>query len=121
MSCRLSSAGAVPEQEREVVHLARLAALDDQADPGPRPLSQEVVLHRRDREQRGDRRPGPVVPAVGEDDDVVPVGYRLARRRAQLLQAEPQPFAVALLARATGLAGVGDVEQRRQGDGLEAV
>ena len=53
----VDGAGAVAEQQREVVHLARLAALEHQADARARPLAQQVVLHRRDRQQRRDRRP----------------------------------------------------------------
>src|SRR4030095_16271236 len=48
----LAPAVALAEQQREVVPLARLAALDDEADARPRSLAEQVVLHRRDRQQR---------------------------------------------------------------------
>ena len=39
--------GAVADEEGEVVHLAGVAALDDEADAGPLLLAYEVVVHRR--------------------------------------------------------------------------
>ena len=71
----LIAAGAVTEQQREVVHLARLARLDHETHPRARLLAHEVVVHRGGHEQRRDRRALGVGVAVGEDDEV-----RAARR-----------------------------------------
>ena len=78
--------GAVADQQREVVHLARLARLEHQAAAGARPLADEVVLHGRDRQQRRDGGVLGVVAAVGEDDDVVPLGEALRDPPAQVLE-----------------------------------
>jgi hypothetical protein len=51
---RVHRARPVAHQEREVVHLAGFSALDDQAATGPRALADQVVMDRRNGEQRGD-------------------------------------------------------------------
>jgi hypothetical protein len=103
-------AGAVAHQQREVVDLARLARLQHQPDPGAGALGQEVVLHRRHRQQGGDGRVLLVVAAVGEDDDVVPLGDGLGAAVAEVLDRLAQAGAA-----------VAGLEQHGQGDGLEAV
>ncbi len=88
-------ARAVADQRREVVHLARLARLDDDAGAQARALAHEVVVHGGDREQRRDRRAARAELAVGEDDDVDAFGDRLARLAADALErlahARPAP------------------------------
>ena len=74
---RVDGRRAVADQRREVVHLARLAGLEHEAGPQARPLADEVVVDRRDRQQRRDRRAGRADAAVGEHDDVRAVGDRL--------------------------------------------
>ena len=54
---------AVAGEAAEMMHLARLAGLDDEADRGAQALADQVVVHGRRREQRGDRRCGPGRPA----------------------------------------------------------
>ena len=54
--------GAVAGEAGEMVHLARLAGLDDEPDRGAQALADQVVVHRRGREQRRDR------DAVGADE-----------------------------------------------------
>ena len=71
----IDGAGAVADQQGEVMHLARLAALEDQADLGARAFADQVMMHAGDRQQRRDRRVVAVDAAVGQDDEVV------ARRR----------------------------------------
>ena len=41
----------VADEEGEVVHLAGIPALDDEADPGALLLPHEVVVHRRGEQQ----------------------------------------------------------------------
>ena len=53
---RVHRRGAVAEQQREVVHLARLGGLDHQARLHADAVADEVLLHRGEREQRRDRR-----------------------------------------------------------------
>ena len=77
---RVHRARAVGDEEREVVDLARLARLEDEPDAGARPLVDQVVVDRREGEERGDRRVLGVVAAVGEDDEVEPLRDRPARR-----------------------------------------
>ena len=82
----LIATGAVADQRREVVDLARLAGLEHEPGLQARALAHEVVVHARDREQRRDRRPLGADRAVGEDQDVDAVGERLVGLRARALQ-----------------------------------
>jgi hypothetical protein len=49
-------AAAVADQQREMVDLARLAGLEDEADAGAQALADEVVVQPGDRQEGGDRR-----------------------------------------------------------------
>ena len=62
--------GAVPDQQRHVVHLAGVTGLHDQPDLGAGLLAHQVVVHRAGEQQRGDRRQVLVGVAVGQHDDV---------------------------------------------------
>ena len=62
--------GAVPDEERHVVHLAGVARLDDEPHLGPVLLADEMVVHRRGQQQRRDGRPVDGRVAVREDDQV---------------------------------------------------
>ena len=55
-----------------MLHLARLARLDDEADLRARPLADQVVVHGGGREQARDGRVARVGAAVGQDEDRVP-------------------------------------------------
>ena len=66
----LIAAGAVADQRRHVVDVARLAGLDHQTGAQARAGAHEVVVDRGDRQQRRHRHPlGPEV-AVRQDQDV---------------------------------------------------
>ncbi len=71
---RVDGAGAVAEQERHVVHLASVAALDDETHLRTRLLADEVVVHGRGEQQRRDWRVDLVAVAVRKDDDAGAVG-----------------------------------------------
>ena len=62
---------AVAGEQREVVHLARRAGLDHEPRAGAQALADEVLMHRRGREQRGNRQQIGRHLAVGHDQDVV--------------------------------------------------
>ena len=47
--------GAVAGEHGEVMHLARRAGLDDQAGGRAQAFAHQVLVHRREREQRRDR------------------------------------------------------------------
>jgi hypothetical protein len=64
---RVDRAGAVAEQQAEVVHLAGLAGLDDQAALGAHAAADEVVVDARGRQQRRDGGVVAVDAAVAED------------------------------------------------------
>ena len=53
---RVDRGRAVADEQRDVVHLADVAGLDDQADLGAGLLADQVVVHRRGEQQRRDRR-----------------------------------------------------------------
>ena len=78
---------AVPDQERDVVHLADVAGLDQQADLGAGLLADQVVVDRAGEQQRRDRRQlGGGVP-VGEHDDAGAAGDRRGHLGADLVDA----------------------------------
>ena len=109
-------AGAVAEQQREVMHLARFAGLDDEPDARARLLAHEVVVHRGGDQQRGNRRVLGVGVTVGEDDEVRAVGDRLAHLRAHVVDRHAQAFA-AVGDRVVAVHG----ERREPGDRVVAV
>ena len=49
-------AAAVADEQREMVHLAGLAGLEDQADAGAQALADQVVVQAGDRQQGGHGR-----------------------------------------------------------------
>ena len=102
----VDGARAIADQGREVVHLTRLARLEDDARPQARALDHEMVVDGGDREQRGNRHPAGPDRAVGEDDDVDARRDRLVRFAADPLD-RPAHAGCALLG------GPGDVERQR--------
>ena len=82
--------GAVARQTREVMHLARLAGFDHQADRGAQPLAGEMMMHRRAGEQRGDRDAVGRRLAVGENYYVAAGAHRFFGALAQFIDA-PSP------------------------------
>ena len=53
-----------------MMHLARLAGLDDEADRGPQALADQVMVDAGGRQQRRNRHAVGADHAVGQDDDV---------------------------------------------------
>ena len=70
---RVDRGRAEAEQQRHVVDLAGVAALDHQRGLGALPGGDEVVVHRRGQQQRRDRRQAVVGVAVGEHQDALAV------------------------------------------------
>ena len=97
--------GAIAGEAGEMMHLARLAGLDDEADRGAQALADQVMMHGRGREQRRDRDAVRPDHAVGEDDDVVARRCTAASARSQ-----SAPQRVLHAARAV-LDVIGDVER----------
>src|SRR5204862_8100646 len=75
--------GAVAAEKRKVVHLARAAGLDDQAARRAQALADQVLVDRRESEQRGDRHALAVHLAVGNDDDRVARAHRVLGLRRE--------------------------------------
>ena len=93
---RVDGGGAVADEQRDVVHLADVAGLDEQPDLGPGLLPDEVVVDRAREQQRRDRRELRGRVAVGEHDEVRAVrdGRARPRRRsprAAAASASPPP------------------------------
>ena len=63
-------AGAIADQRRKVVHLPRLRGLDDQRHARSLLRADQMFLHRRYRQQRGDRHMVLIHAAIREDHDV---------------------------------------------------
>ena len=66
------------------MHLARLAGLDDQAGLRAQALADQVVVHRRGRQQRRDRHALGRHGAVGQDQDVAGRPARSRSPRQQM-------------------------------------
>ncbi len=84
---------AVADEEGEVVHLARLAALEHEAHARARALADQVVVDAGHRQEGGDGRVLGVHPAVREHDDVGAGGHCRARTAADVVHGpfEPRP------------------------------
>ena len=90
---RVDRGRAEADQRGHVVHLAGVAGLDDQADLGAGALPDQVVVHRRDSQQRRDRRQLLVGLAVGQHDDPRAVGDRRRRLAADVVERRLEPGA----------------------------
>ena len=97
---------AVADQQAVLVHLARLAGLDHEADAGAAVGAHEVVVHAAGGEQRADRHPLGSRGAVGEHEQAVPVVDGLRGLRFQARQRLAQP-------RLTGASRERDVQSPR--------
>jgi hypothetical protein len=95
--------GPEAEEAGEVVHLARLAGLDDETAPRAQALADEVVVHRGDGEQRRDRGVVGVDRAVGEDDHLVSVEHVLLGLPPQAVEGPLHPAGLGLEADREGL------------------
>ena len=99
--------------------LAGVAGLDHQAHLGAGLLAHQVVVDGRGEQQRRDGRPLLGGVAVGEHDDVGPVGDGLGYPAADVRQG-PRQRGPAGLGRRPGLAGLAHLEQAVDGERLEA-
>ena len=84
---RVDGGCAVPDQRRDVMDLAHIACLDDEAALHARLLADEVVVHGGQHEQRRDGREVLVGVAVGEHDELRAVLDGLVDLLAHLLEA----------------------------------
>ena len=82
----VDGAGAVADQRRDVVDLARLAGLDRESGPGPVPGAHQVLVHGRGGEQRRDRGVVRVERSVRQHDDVGAGADRRGRVVAEALE-----------------------------------
>ena len=82
--------GAEADQHRHVVDLAGVAGLDDQSDLRTGALPNQVVVDRRDGQQRRDRRQVLVGLAVGDHQDAGAVLDRLRRRVPDVVERTAQ-------------------------------
>ena len=87
---------AVPDQERDVVHLAHVAGLEDQTDLGPGLLAHQVVVDGAGEQQRRDRRQLGGAVAVREHDHARSVGDGLGDLVADLVETARHRGAAAL-------------------------
>ena len=90
---RVDGAGAVTDEQRHVVHLARLAGLDHQPGLDARAFAHQVMVHAGGGEQRRDRRVRRVDAAVGKNQEGRALADRRARLPAQLVHGARQPRA----------------------------
>ena len=94
--------GAVAGEAAEVMHLARLAGFDDEADRRAQALADEVMMHRRAGEQRRHRNVLGAGAPIRQDDDVDAFAHRGLGARAQGFERVLEPRG-ALLGRPGGV------------------
>ena len=90
-----------------MMHLARVAGLDDEADRGAQALADQVMVDAGGGEQRRDRHAVRADHAVGQDDDVV------CRRARPPRRARTAASSAAAMPSAPLLDRIGDVERLR--------
>ena len=73
---RVDRLGAVAGEQAEIVDLARLAGLHHQADLGAQPLADQMMVHRRRRQQRRDGDVVRIHPAIRENQNVVTLAHQ---------------------------------------------
>ncbi|MGY4363262.1 hypothetical protein ACVW0J_009755 [Bradyrhizobium sp. i1.7.7] len=78
--------GAVAGQAGEVMHFARLAGFDDEADRGAQSDADQMMMHGGAGQQCRDRHPVAADHAVGQDDDVDALADGGFRTRAKLVE-----------------------------------
>ena len=77
---------AVTSKAREVMHFARLAGFDHEADRGAQTGADQVMMHGSGRQQRRNRDAIRARSAVRQDDDVDAFAHRSFRAAAQFFQ-----------------------------------
>ena len=86
----IDGAGAVADEQGEVHHLARLAALDDERDLGAGLLLDQAIVHGGHGQQAGNGRVGGIDAAVGEDQQRVAGVDGVRGAGAQVVERVPQ-------------------------------
>ena len=86
-------ARTVADEQRHVVHLARIAGFEDERAPRAHALAHQVVVHAGRREQAGNRRQIRAHAAVRQDQDrVTGVDRFLAcARSSSIARSRPAP------------------------------
>ena len=116
---RVDGLSAVPDEQGQMGHLPRLAALHDQAHAGPGALAEEVVMHRCGRQERRDRRVAGVSAAIAEDQDSAARGNGLGCQPADAVETIVEAVDAAISMedggdRLRGELALGDVADRGQ-------
>ena len=112
---RIDGAGAVTDQQGEVHHLARLAALDNERDLGAGLFSYQAIMHGGHRQQAGNRRIGCIDAAVGENQQRVAGIDRVRRASAEIVERVLQPGLAVRGAKERGQRGGQQVARTRRG------
>ena len=71
---RIDRAAAVANQEREMMHFARLAGFENETDARARALADHMMMEARCGEHRRDRGAILIDPAIGKDDYIHAIG-----------------------------------------------
>ena len=82
----MDGVGTVAQQGAEIVHPARLAAVDDDAAPGAQARAQQVMMQPRHRQQNRQRNARRTECAVVEQQDLASVRQRSRGRDADVVQ-----------------------------------
>ena len=91
---RVHRAGAVAEQQRAVMHFARVAGLDDQRAARARAFAHQMMVHAGRGEQARNRRADAIGVAIRQDQDRVAGVDRIAGASLQVLHRALEAVAV---------------------------
>ncbi len=93
---RVHHGAAVADEQREVVHFARLAGLERETQAHAQPFTNQIVVQAAHRKQRRHRRELPVNAAIAKDENVhFLVLDHASRREAQLFHRLGKAFLAA--------------------------
>ncbi len=103
---RIDRLRAVAREHAEMVHLARLAGLHHKAGAGAQAAADQVMVHRRGRQQRRHRNARGRHRPIRQDQDVVAVQHRVRRLGADAIDGARHP-------RGTFAGRPGDIDRAR--------
>ena len=86
----IDRAGAVSDQQGEMVDFPRLARFDDQPDSRARAFANQMMMHGGCRQQRRNGGMLAADAAIGQDDEVIAVGNRCTGLPAQFVEGSRQ-------------------------------
>ena len=92
----IDGAGAVTDQQCKMMHFARVTAFNQESAEIARAFAYEMVMDARGRQETGNGRVCSIDAAIGENQNAVPFGHRVARSLLEILHRAGQTAAARL-------------------------